>query len=137
MVYVAGLNARDDEELSPIKRFIRIHAMYDPAVQILFRGLRGDIATRVMSGSVQGQSATLADAYPTPGGGSMRSPAAVTAQLSMPGAPPTLQTCDRWRLAKRRVHQRRTRPGDAAPWPHDLPAEGAWDELGGMWVTWW
>ena len=137
VVYVAGLDGVNDPELEPIRRFIRLHAMFDPAVQIAFRTLRPDIATRVMAGSVQGQSATAVDAYPTPGSASMRTPAAVTAQLSLPGAMPTLQTCDRWRRSKRRVHQRPQRLGDAAPWPYDLPAEGAGDEWAGRWDTWW
>jgi hypothetical protein len=137
VVYVAGLDGANDPALEPIRRFIRLHAMFDPAVQIVFRTLRPDIATRVMTGSVQGQSATVSDAYPTLSGASMRSPAAVAASLSLPGALPTLETCDRWRLAKRRIHQRPQRLGDAAPWPYDLPIQGADDEWGGRWDTWW
>ena len=137
VVYVAGLDAANDPELEPIRRFIRLHAMYDPAVQIVFRTQRPDIATRVTSGSVQGQAATISDSYPTPNASVMRTPAAVTAQMSMPGSPPTLQTCDRWRIAKRRIHQRPTRLGDAAPWPYDLPVEGAGDAWAGRWSTWW
>lgn len=137
VVYVAGLDGGNDPSLEPIRRFIRLHAMYDPAVQIVFRAKRPDIATRVLSGSVQGQAATITDAYPTPGAASMRTPAAITAQMSMPGAPPTLQTCDRWRVGKRRVHQRPVRLGEAAPWPYDLPTEGMGDWWAGRWETWW
>jgi hypothetical protein len=139
VVYVAGLDATDEtsRELEPIRRFIKIHALYDPAVQVVFRTQRPDIAFRVTSGSVQGETATITDTYPATSSAAMRSPAAVTAQMSMPGSPPTLQTCDRWRISKRRVFQRPTRPGDAAIWPYDLPLPGTWDVWAGRWVTWW
>lgn len=137
VVYVAGIDAINDPGLQPIRRFIKLHAAFDPAVQIVFRQQRPDIATRVMSGGVEGQTATITDAYPSPGSAGMRNAAAITAQLSMPGSLPTLQTCDRWRRAKRRVHQRPQRIGDAAPWPYDLPVEGAGNVWAGRWETWW
>lgn len=137
VTYIAGLDAVNDPELFPIVRFVKLHAMYDPFVQILFRQLRPDIATRVMTGSTEGQSATIADALPVPPPPRTSTPAAVTAQMSLPGAPPTLQTLDRWRIAKRRVHQRRTHIGNTAPWPYDLPIEGSWDTWAGRWQTWW
>lgn len=137
VVYVAGLDGAGDPELEPVRRFVKLHAAFDPAVQIAFRQQRPDIATRVTSAGIQGQTASFTDAYPTMTGASMRSPAAVTAQLSLPGALPTLQTLDRWRIAKRRVHQRPQRPGDAAPWPYDMPVEGAGDVWAGRWETWW
>jgi hypothetical protein len=137
VVYTAGLDSVGDPDLEPVRRFIRLHAMFDPAVQILFRRQCPDIATRVMTGSVNGQSATITDAYPAMSGASMRSPAAVTASMTMPGSLPTLATCDRWRVSKRRVHQRRTIAGETAPWPYDLPVQGEWDVYGGEWQTWW
>lgn len=137
VVYVAGLDSVNDEDLKPVRRFITLSAMHDPAVQALYRVLRPDLATRVMSGSVQGQSATITDVYPSAAAAAMRSPAAVTAQMSMPGSPPTLQTCDRWRISKRRVYQRPALPGDAAPWPFDRHVEGDWEGWAGQWETWW
>lgn len=137
VTYVAGLDSVNDPELEPIRRFIRLHAMFDPTTQILFRQLRPDIATRVMTASLEGQSATITDTYPAMSGASMRSPAAVTASLTMPGSMPTLASCDRWRISKRRVHQRPSLPGQAAPWPYDRPVEGEWDTYGGEWQTWW
>lgn len=137
VTYTAGLDAVNDPNLEPIRRFVRLHAMFDPAVQIVFRAQRPDIATRVMNGSTQGQSATITDTYPAMTGASMRSPAAVSASMTMPGSLPTLATCDMWRISKRRVHQRPTRMGDTAPWPYDLPVEGEWDMYAGEWQTWW
>lgn len=137
VTYTAGLDSVSDPELEPVRRFIRLHAAFDPSVQILFRQQRPDIATRVMNGSVNGQSATITDAYPAMSGASMRSPAAVAASMTMPGSLPTLATCDRWRVSKRRVHQRRTILGETAPWPYNLPVEGEWDMYAGQWQTWW
>lgn len=138
VVYVAGLDPVNDPDLYPVVRFIKLHACYDPFVQILFRELRSDIATRVTSGSTEGQSATITDALPTPSNsGRMSSPAAVTAQMSLPGSPPTLQTLDKWRRGKRRVYQRPTRPGQAAPWPYDAPQPGTLAMWAGRWQTWW
>jgi hypothetical protein len=137
VVYVAGIDGRDDPDTEPIRRFIKLHAVYDPAVQVIFRAQRPDIATRVTSGSVQGQSATVSDVYPSATSAAMRSPAAVNAQMAMPGSPPTLQTCDRFRIGKRRVFQRPTNPADTAPWPYDRPLPGMWESWAGQWVTWW
>jgi hypothetical protein len=134
--YVAGLDTLNNPELSPIERFIRLHALYDPFVQLMWRQLQPTLAVRVTSGSTEGQSATVTDALPVPTGGRMSSPAAVTAQMSLPGSPPTLQTLDRWRIAKRRVYQSPSRLGDAAPWPHDRPLPGTCDWFG-RWQTWW
>jgi hypothetical protein len=135
--YTAGLDGAGDPELEPIRRFIRLHAMFDPTVQILFRAQRPDIATRVLSASLEGQSATITDTYPAMSGASMRSPAAVTASLTMPGSMPTLASCDRWRISRRRVHQRPSRPGQTAPWPYDPPGEGEWDTYDGARRTAW
>jgi hypothetical protein len=137
VVYVAGLDSINDPELFPIPRFIKLHACYDPFVQIIFRQLRADIATRVTSGSTEGQSATITDSLPVPATSRTSTPAAVNAQMSLPGSPPTLQTLDRWRIGKRRVYQRPTLLGEAAPWPYDLPLPGTWDAWAGRWQTWW
>jgi hypothetical protein len=137
VTYVAGLDAVTDPELFPIARFIKLHAMYDPMVQVVFRQLRPDIATRVTSGSTEGQSATITDALPVPASARTSTPASVNAQMSLPGSAPTLQTLDRWRIGKRRVYQRPTRLGDAAPWPYGMPLPGTGDFWWGRWETWW
>jgi hypothetical protein len=61
---------------------------------------------------VDGQSVTYANAYAS-GAGAPGSGA--------PGALPTLKSCDRWRIAGRRVHQRPTSYGAYEPWPYDWP----------------
>lgn len=138
VTYIAGLDTVNDPDLFPIVRFIKLHACYDPFAQVLFRERRPDIATRVTSGSTDGQSATVTDALPAPANsGRMSTPAAVNAQMSLPGSPPTLQTLDKWRIGKRRVYQRPRVIGSAAPWPYDIPDPATIDVYAGVWQTWW
>lgn len=136
VVYVAGLDSVNDPDLYPVVRYIKLHAAYDPFVQILFRQLCPAIATRVMSGSTEGQSATITDALPSSSAGA-RSSAAIAAQMALPGSPPAVTTLDRWKVAGRRIYQRPTRPWDASPWPYSPPQPGSW---GGWWTefeAWW
>lgn len=126
VVYVAGLDSVNDPDLYPIIEYITLSACYSPFVQILWRQLRSDIATRVTSASTEGQSVTVTDTLQAPGG-SARSSAAIVAEQQMPGAPPSITTLDKWRVSKRRVHQRPTEPGSAAPWPYSRPDQGSVD----------
>jgi hypothetical protein len=108
VVYTAGLDALTDPELEPIRRFVRTHALYSPLVQGVFRRLAPQAAQRVSSLGVEGQSVTYTDTYVT-------DPQATA--MGLPGALPSLKSCDRWRLAGRRVHQVDTRVSDV--WPFD------------------
>lgn len=136
VVYVAGLDSVNDPDLFPVVRYIKLHAAYDPFVQILWRQLCPNIATRVTSGSTEGQSATITDALPTPSAAISRS-ANAAQRPPVPGDLPSMTTLDRWRVAGRRVYQRPSRPWDASPWPYSPPQPGSW---GGWWTefeAWW
>lgn len=108
VVYVAGLDALSDPEMEPIRRFIRTSAMFSPGVQALYRRLDPAGARKVTTLSVEGQSVTYTDTYAVD---------AQATQLGLPGALPSLVSCDRWRLAGRRVHVARTNLGE--PWPYE------------------
>lgn len=110
VVYVAGLDGEADPELEPIRRFIKVHAMYSPLVQALFRRLAPDAARKVQSLGVEGQSVTYADTFATE--------AQASAQ-GLPGGLPSMKSCDRWRIAGRLVHQAPTRVNGT--WPFDDP----------------
>ncbi len=117
VVYVAGLDGAADPELEPLRRFVRTHAIYSTDVQALFRRVAPERARLVEQSSVEGQSVTYADTYAVtgePGSGS-------------PGALPTLASCDRWRIAGRRVFQRPT--PYVEPWP--------WEYHDWRWREWW
>jgi len=113
VTYVAGLDGASDPELEPLRRWVRTHAMYSPDVQSLWRRLRPDLAQRITSISVEGQGITYGDTYAVD---------ASASEKGLPGALPSLSTCDRWRLARRRVVQPATR---VAVWPYG-PAYGEW-----------
>lgn len=107
VVYTAGLDGVSDPQLAPIRRFVRIHAMYSSTVQALYRRLAPAEARRIDSLSVEGQGVTYEDTY------------GVDAQASergLPGALPAFSSCDRWRLAGRRVRQSASRVD--GPWPY-------------------
>lgn len=137
VVYVAGLDSVNDPDLYPIIDYITLSACYSPFVQIYWRQVCASIATRVMSASTEGQSATITDTLPSPGSGTSRSAAAVAAAQAMPGAPPPITSLDTWRISKRRVYQRPTVPGSAAPWPYSYPDQGSRDMWFGRYEQWW
>lgn len=118
VTYTAGLDGRAGVELEPLRRYVRAHAMYMADVQDLARQTNPNAGRQVKSLSVDGQSVTY-EASPT---------AAPSGQPGTPGALPTLASCDRWRIAGRRVFQRRTR---FCLWPYDLT--DSWNRGRGDW----
>lgn len=103
ITYRAGLNAKDDPELRPIRRYVSAAAMNSPTFLRMWRtttNAKGEIR----SVTTEGQSVSWGPA--TLGGGAK----------GQPGELPSLRSLDRWRLAGRRVFQRRTIA--PPPWPH-------------------
>lgn len=102
--YIAGLNAKTDPELGPIRRQVRRVAMNDRAVTRMWQDAAGTAAKRVKNASTDGQSVTWE--YLTPTGGQ-----------SVDDEPEdkALKRIDRWRLAGRRAFQRK---GSASDWPY-------------------
>ncbi len=96
VAYTAGLDGAGDPVLEPLRRYVRTAALYAPEVRALFRRLAPEAARQVVSLSVEGQSVTYADTY------------AASGKPGELGSPPLLASCDRWRVAGRRVFQRRT-----------------------------
>jgi hypothetical protein len=116
VTYLAGIDAADDPELEPIRRFIFTHALYSPDVQQVFRTVAPDRARRAFWVSVEGQQVRYDDVYATSG---------ATPGSGAPGSLPTLKSLDRWRVAGRRVPDHRPTPeGSLAmqPWPYDYPS---------------
>lgn len=105
--YTWGLDAGTDPELRPIRRYITAAVLADPAVVAVWQAGQGEAARRVRSASTDGQA--VAYDYLTPSG---PIPAAGAAQEP---ERPTLASLDRWRVAGRRVFQRR---GDYLDDPH-------------------
>ena len=111
VTYTAGLDCRDPDK-APILRYIKAAAMNDPTVIRMWQtstNTRG----QVMNVSAEGQAITY-QALSAGGGGTPGSQA--------PGALPTLNSLDRWKIAGRRIYQRRTY--DRQPWPYGGPL---WD----------
>lgn len=117
VVYEAGLDGENDPELEPIRRFVRTHAIYSPELQALYRRLLPDQARRVASLGVEGQSVTYSDTYATDQRAS---------EMGLVGALPSLQSCDRWKIAGRMVHQAPTRVTDAWPFEDSWRYSGQW-----------
>lgn len=103
ITYVAGLNAKDDPALSPIRRYVTAHAMNSPEFVQLWKTatkIKGDIK----SVTTEGQSISY-DKVSLGGGGK-----------GQPGELPDKSSMDYWRLRGRRVFQRRT--AHREPWPY-------------------
>lgn len=123
VTYVAGLDGLADPVLGPIRRFTRTHAMYSPEVQLLFRRLRPDAARRITSLGLEGQNVGYSDTYAV---------SDKATEMGFPGGLPTLKSCDRWRLAGRRVVQGMTQ--NRGVWPHDgLYRPGYSGDSSGYW----
>lgn len=105
VTYLAGLDARTDPTLRPIRRYVTAHALNSPEFTRMWR-IATSTKGEVRSVSAEGQSISYAAA--TLGGGG-------SAGSGAPGALPTLASLDRWRVAGRRVHQGATRTGN---WPY-------------------
>jgi hypothetical protein len=109
--YVAGINVRENEEYSPIRRYVRAHALNSPEFNRLWQASEtGKAARTVRTVSAEGQSVTFENASAGGGSSSDAKPGS-----GAPGALPTLASLDRWRVAGRRVYQGPTRTGQ---WPY-------------------
>lgn len=99
VTYTAGLDARTDPRLEPIRRFVIAHAVNSPALVEVWEHQQRDAGVRgqVKSVSTEGQSISYA-ALSQGGGGAAGSGA--------PGALPSLVSLNPWRRAA--VFQRRT-----------------------------
>lgn len=103
VTYRAGLNAKDDPDLRPIRRYVTAAAMNAPEFVLMWRtatSAKGEIK----SVTTEGQSITYNTA--SLGGGGK----------GQPGELPGKNSLDRWRVAGRRVFQRPTVP--RPPWPY-------------------
>lgn len=105
--YLAGLDVRTDESLSPILRYIRAHALNDPAIVRLWEQTT---AGKPMTKSVTAEGQSITWERASLGGGGQ-------AGSGVPGSLPKLSSLDQWRVGGRRVFQRRSEPvvGD---WPY-------------------
>lgn len=101
ITYIAGINARDEAEYDPIRRYVVAHAANSPEVVRLWRVVVNP-AKVIKSSSTQGQSVSYE--VPSLGGGG-------AAGSGAPGALPVLSSLDTWRVAGRRVWQGRTQFG--------------------------
>lgn len=122
VTYTAGIDSVTDPALAPVRRYVMVHAMYSPGVQLIFRTELPDRARRAQSVSVEGQAVTYDDTYSTSG---------ATPGSGAPGALPTLKELDRWRVAGRRVVRRQARWYEGQPWPYDYYYRP------GDWRRWW
>lgn len=103
ITYRAGIDAKNDPELRPIRRWVAAAAMNSPEFVAMWREAT-KVKGTVKSVTTEGQSVTYDT--PTLGGGGK----------GQPGELPGKSSMDRWRIAGRRVYQRRTVP--RPPWPH-------------------
>lgn len=105
VTYTWGLDAGNDPELRPIRRYIIAQAMQHPRIVTLWQEGQGDAARRVRSVSAEGQSVSFD--YLTPGGAEVARNANGTATAMTEGASgPPLASLDRWRINGRRAYQR-------------------------------
>lgn len=103
VTYRAGLDAKNDPELRPIRRYVAAAALNSPEFVAMWREVakpKGDIK----SVTTEGQS--ISYSTPSLGGGGK----------DQPGELPKKSSLDRWRLAGRRAFQRRTVA--PPPWPY-------------------
>jgi hypothetical protein len=109
VTYLAGLDAKNDPDLAPIREFVTADAMNSPGFTRMWR-----TATKperdIRSAATQGQSISYAPA--TLGGGGK----------GQPGELPTLASLNRWRLIG--VHQRPVE--EPPPWPYNSVRRVGW-----------
>ena len=104
VTYTYGLNAVIDPQMEPIRRWIRAAAVASPEVASVWMSVdpSGGGGRVINSLSAEGQSVSYG-AVTVPGAGA----GGGAAGSGAPGAVPLLSTLDRWRVAGRRVFQRR------------------------------
>lgn len=104
--YTYGLNVVTDPEMGPVQRWIKASVLASPELSALYAAsdTTGAGGRLVNSLSAEGQSVSY---------GAVKIPAASVAGAAGSGAPgsvPLLSSLDKWRVAKRRVFQRRGDP---------------------------
>lgn len=108
ITYLAGIDARTDPVLRPIRRFVLLHAKHSPEVTTWWKKVT-KAKGEVRSVSAEGQSVSFAAATLAGSATTGTKPGDLT-----PGSLPTLASIDRWRVAGRRVYQA---PTQASRWP--------------------
>lgn len=108
IVYRAGIDARTDPVLRPIRRFVMLHAKHSPEVVAYWKKVT-KATGEVRSESAEGQSVSYAPASMSGNAQTGVKPGDLT-----PGSLPTMASLDRWRVAGRRVYQAATL---ASRWP--------------------
>lgn len=119
VTYRAGLDAVSDPELSPLRRYVRTHALWGPEVRRLVREYDPSLDRIVRAATVDGQSVQYETAVQA---GQVAKPGSGAA-----GSMPTLETCAKWRIGDREVFQR---PGVSLPWPYDRRPSPMWSRFG-------
>lgn len=109
VTYLAGIDARTDSVLRPIRRFVELHAMHSPAIVQWWKVVT-KAKGEVRSESAEGQSVSFSPASLSGNAVTGVKPGDFT-----PGSLPTMASLDRWRVAGRRVHQG---PTLASNWPY-------------------
>jgi hypothetical protein len=102
VVYRYGLDAANDPRLGPIRRWVTAAVLSSDAVVGAYEQQNPTTSRVVTSLSAEGQSVSY---------GATSSPGATTGGepgSGVPGSVPTLASLDQWRVAGRRVFQRRT-----------------------------
>ena len=110
VAYLAGIDARTDPVLRPIRRFVMLHAMNSPDVVRLWKTVTKAVG-EVRSESADGQSVSYTAATLSGSATTGTKPGDLT-----PGSLPTLGSLDRWRVAGRRVYQAPTLASQS--WPY-------------------
>lgn len=104
VTYTYGLNVVTDPQLAPVRRWITASVLASPELSSLY-ATSDPVGSRLVSSlSAEGQSVSY---------GAVKVPAASVAGAAGSGAPgsvPLLSSLDRWRVARRRVFQRRGYP---------------------------
>lgn len=101
VAYTYGLNVVTDPQMGPVRRWILASAVASPEVASAYAATAPDGGRLVTSVSAEGQSISYS-AVKVPSAS-----VAGTAGSGAPGSVPLLSSLDRWRVAGRRVFQRR------------------------------
>jgi hypothetical protein len=136
VTYTAGLDFENDPALAPIRRYVVAATRNDPSL-LVYLAQRGLITPLVKSRTVstEGQSVTTTNSdVETQYGGQSPSMAgrrssAVPMATDSPGALPSRNTLDTWRIKGRRVHQ--APPNRHLPGVRLRGPDGFYDSYGG------